>query len=79
LGEEAHVEPVISASRGTIEIASARPQRAINGRRAMFDLRLADDSLEPINLRVFLALNGQPLTETWIYQYTPPPPEQRRI
>jgi glucan biosynthesis protein len=24
-------------------------------------------------------LNGQPLTETWIYQYTPPPPEQRRF
>jgi len=79
LGEEARIEPVITASRGTIELTSARPQHEIKGWRAMFDLKLTDDSLEPINLRLFLALNGQPLTETWIYQYTPPPPDQRRF
>ena len=79
LGEEAHIEPMISASRGTVEITSARPQHEIRGWRAMFDLKLTDDSLEPVNLRLFLALNGQPLTETWIYQYTPPPLEQRRV
>jgi glucans biosynthesis protein len=45
----------------------------------MFDLKLSDDSLEPINLRLFLALDRQPLTETWIYQYTPPPLDQRKI
>ncbi len=79
LGEEARIEPLITASRGTIEITSARPQHEIKGWRAMFDLKLTDDSLEPINLRLFLALNGQPLTETWIYQYTPPPLDQRRF
>jgi glucans biosynthesis protein len=79
LGQEARIEPVINASRGTIEITSARPLHAINGWRAMFDLKLTDESIEPINLRVYLALNGQPLTETWLYQYTPPPPEQRRF
>jgi hypothetical protein len=30
-------------------------------------------AVEPINLRLFLQLDGQALTETWIYQYTPPP------
>ncbi len=79
LAEDAHIEPVISASRGTIEITSARPQHEIKGWRAMFDLKLTDESPEPINLRMFLTLNGQPLTETWIYQYTPPPPDQRRV
>ena len=79
LGEEARIEPVISASRGSIEISSARPLHAISGWRAMFDLKLSDDSLEPINLRLFLALDRQPLTETWIYQYTPPPLDQRKI
>ena len=79
LGEEARVEPVIGASRGSIEISSARPLHAISGWRAMFDLKLTDDSLEPINLRLFLALDGQPLTEIWIYQYTPPPLDQRKI
>jgi periplasmic glucans biosynthesis protein len=79
LGEDARIEPVISASRGTIEITSARPLHAVNGWRAMFDLKLPDESLEPINLRLFLALDGHPLTETWVYQYTPPPADQRRF
>jgi glucans biosynthesis protein len=52
---------------------------SINGWRAMFDLKPTDESTEPINLRLFLALNGEPLTETWVYQYTPPPPDQRKL
>jgi glucans biosynthesis protein len=79
LAQDARIEPVVSASRGTLEIISARPQHEIGGWRAMFDLKLTDDSLEPINLRLFLALNGQPLSETWLYQYTPPPLDQRRF
>jgi periplasmic glucans biosynthesis protein len=79
LGEHANVVPMISASRGKVEITSARPLREINGWRAMFDLHLTDDSLEPINLRLFLAQDGQPLTETWLYQYSPPPPDERDL
>ncbi|HTT01335.1 MAG TPA: glucan biosynthesis protein D [Steroidobacteraceae bacterium] len=78
LMEGAHVQPVISASRGRIEITSARPLHPIDGWRAMFDL-VPDESTEPINLRLYLAMDGQPLTETWLYQYTPPPLEQRRF
>lgn len=79
LGENARLVPVISASRGRVEIASVRPLHAIKGYRAMFDLALTDDSLEPVNLRLFLSTNGQPLSETWLYQYTPPPAAQRRL
>ena len=79
LSDHANVMAMISASRGTVEIASARPLREINGWRAMFDLRLTDDSVEPINLRLFLQQNGQPLTETWLYQYTPPPESERDL
>jgi glucans biosynthesis protein len=79
LGEDARLEPMITASRGQIEITSARPLHSINGWRAMFDLKPTDESTEPINLRLFLALNGEPLTETWVYQYTPPPPDQRKL
>jgi periplasmic glucans biosynthesis protein len=81
LGQQQHTEvvPMISASRGKIEIASARPFKELNGYRAMFDLNLTDDSAEPINLRLFLSANGQPLTETWIYQYTPPPADERDL
>jgi len=78
LMEGARVQPVISASRGRVEITSARPLHPIDGWRAMFDL-VPDESTEPINLRLYLAMDGQPLTETWLYQYTPPPLEQRRF
>ena len=44
LAEDAHIEPMISASRGQIEITSARPLHSINGWRAMFDLKPTDDS-----------------------------------
>lgn len=72
------VEPVITASRGTVEITSARPLHSIDGFRAMFDLKPPDDRTDPIDLRLFLRKNGQPLTETWIYQWTPPDAAARR-
>lgn len=78
LGEDAEVEAVISASRGEVEITSARPLAAINGYRAMFDL-VPGDSEEPIDLRLYLRLGDQALTETWVYQYTPPPESERRL
>jgi periplasmic glucans biosynthesis protein len=77
LKKDAKVEPVITASRGQIEIPSARPLAAINGWRAIFDLKPTDESVEPIDIRLFLRSDGQPLTETWLYQWTPPPPAER--
>jgi glucans biosynthesis protein len=79
LGENIRVNPVISASRGRVEITSARPLREINGWRAMFDLVPPDGSTEPIDLRLYLTVDGQALSETWLYQYTPPQPEHRKI
>jgi glucans biosynthesis protein len=78
LAKNAKVEPVISASRGEVEITSSRPQLEIKGYRAMFDLKPTDDSVEPIDLRLYLRRDGKPLTETWIYQWTPPPPAERK-
>jgi periplasmic glucans biosynthesis protein len=72
------VEPIITASRGAVEIASARPLSSVQGYRAMFDLRPLDDSTDAIDLRLFLRLNGQPLSETWIYQWNPPSPTERK-
>jgi periplasmic glucans biosynthesis protein len=72
IGKDVNLEPVITASRGQIEITSVRPLEAVRGYRAMFDLKPTDDSVAPINLRLYLRANGQPLTETWLYQWTPP-------
>jgi glucans biosynthesis protein len=75
----AKVEPVITAERGEVEITSARPLVPIKGYRAMFDLKPTDERTDPITLRLFLRSNGKPLTETWLYQWTPPPAAQRKF
>ncbi|HSN39755.1 MAG TPA: glucan biosynthesis protein D [Burkholderiales bacterium] len=77
IGGDVKVEPVITASRGHIEITSARKLDSVRGYRVMFDLKPADELVEPVNLRLYLRADGQPLTETWLYQWTPPPPDRR--
>ena len=66
-------------SRGTIEVPAARPLQSINGFRALFDIQPPDDSLTPIDIRMFLRHGERALTETWIYQWTPPSPQEREL
>jgi glucans biosynthesis protein len=79
LPAKAEVEPVITASRGEVEITSARPLHPINGYRAMFDVKPTDERTDPINLRLYLRHDGKALTETWAYQWTPPPADRRKF
>jgi periplasmic glucans biosynthesis protein len=79
LAKSTEVEPVITVSRGTIETPSARPLQSLGGFRAMFDIKPPDDSVQPIDIRLFLRHRHQPLTETWIYQWSPPSPQERQI
>ncbi|HEX7637603.1 MAG TPA: glucan biosynthesis protein D [Burkholderiaceae bacterium] len=65
------VEPVISVTRGRVEITSARPLASVDGWRAMFDY-VPEAGAGPVTLRLYLRANGQPLTETWIYEWDPP-------
>jgi glucans biosynthesis protein len=74
IDQDAKVKPVITASHGQIEITSVRPLHAVRGYRAMFDLKPTDDSVAPVDLRLSLHANDQPVTETWLYQWTPPEP-----
>jgi periplasmic glucans biosynthesis protein len=67
----AKVEPVVNASSGKLELLSARPLASIKGYRAIFDVVPVDD--KPIDLRLFLRHGDRALTETWLYQWTPPP------
>lgn len=78
LGADATVEAKITHSSGRVELTSVRPQHAIDGYRAMFDLVPPQDSA-PIDLSLQLTLNGQPISETWVYQWTPPPVAQRAL
>ena len=78
LAKDAPVEAVISTSRGQTEHVTAHFVEAFNGYRALFDVK-PDDSVEPLDLRLYLRVDGRPLTETWIYQWTPPSLKERRL
>jgi glucans biosynthesis protein len=79
LAKDAPVEAVITVSRGQTEHVTAHFVEEFNGYRALFDVRPADDDAEPIDLRLYLRLEGRPLTETWIYQWTPPATKDRKL
>jgi glucans biosynthesis protein len=78
LARDANVEAVITTSRGTTEHVTAHYVEEIKGYRALFDVRPTEDSVEPIDLRLYLRISGRPLTETWIYQWTPPSVKERK-
>lgn len=78
IGPKAKVEAVVSASRGRVEITSARPLASISGYRAMFDV-VPLAGTEPVDLRVYLRCDGQSLSETWLYQWSPPPAAERKL
>jgi len=62
---------VISCSRGELSLIFTEPvPDGVAGHwRAQFDLTV--DGQDPVELRLFLRLEGQPLSETWLYQYHP--------
>jgi len=72
IGKTAKVESVITVSRGQVEQPAARPLETVPGYRASFDVKPTDDSVQPVDLRLYLRADGRPLSETWIYQWTPP-------
>jgi glucans biosynthesis protein len=78
LAKSTEVQPIVTVSRGTVEVPSARPLRSIGGFRVMFDVKPPDESTQPIDIRLFLRHRNQPLTETWLYQWTPPSPKERK-
>jgi glucans biosynthesis protein len=76
LGRRAKLTPVITASRGEIELPSVRPLDSLKGYRAMFDIKPTGDDKTPIDLRLYLAdEKGNALSETWLYQWAPLPPQ----
>ncbi len=72
------VDPIISVSSGRIEITSARPLASIDGYRAMFDL-VPEPKTDPITLKLYLSADGQRLSETWVYEWAPPPLAERTL
>ena len=70
---------MVETSRGRLDTVSARPLHAIEGYRAMFDVYPGDDSTGQLDLRLYLRHEGRALSETWLYQWNPPPASERRL
>jgi glucans biosynthesis protein len=78
LGEKTEVEAVITLSRGELENVSTRPLPSLPGYRVTFDLKSIGDKPQPVDMRMFLQLGKQALSETWLYQWSPPPAAEQR-
>jgi glucans biosynthesis protein len=78
MARDANVEAVISTSKGATEHVTAHFVDEFKGYRALFDVRPPDEWTDPIDLRLFLRIENRPLTETWIYQWTPPSLKDRK-
>jgi len=69
LAQRFDVEPVVDASRGTVSGRYAIKVVGTPRWRAIFDLAVEGD--DPVELRCYLKLKEQVLTETWLFQYLP--------
>lgn len=69
LAQSDPVEAAISASRGAVDNDYTLKVVGTKRWRAFFDL--AAEGRDPVNLRCYLRLGGEILTETWLYQYVP--------
>ncbi len=63
--------PVVqaSASRGELSLQRAEPIWYTDRWRSEFDLKF--DGTEPVELRCFMTLEDEPITETWLFQLHP--------
>ena len=71
LDQKAPVELVVSTSRGNLRSPGAFQVAGTRRWRADFEIEL--EGGEPIDLRAYLRLNDQALSETWLYQFIPRP------
>ncbi|WP_068462222.1 glucan biosynthesis protein [Hyphomicrobium sulfonivorans] len=63
------ITPVVTPSRGHVDNAYVIKVVGTDRWRALFDLTAEGD--EPVDLRCFLRLDDETLSETWLYQWLP--------
>lgn len=78
LAEGTTIEPILTASNGQVKDFNVLPLDDIKGYRVIFDWYPTDDSVAPVELRLFIRTHDRTLSETWLYQYFPPAPDKRK-
>jgi periplasmic glucans biosynthesis protein len=69
------IEPVVSVSAGRLERPYVIQVVGTSTWRSFFDVET--DNVDPIELRCYLRLDQQPLSETWTYQFFRPKPASK--
>jgi glucans biosynthesis protein len=69
LDEKAPVQLVLNVTSGKIENETVLQLEGTKRWRAFFDIEA--ENLNPVDIRAYLRLGDQALTETWLYQYLP--------
>ncbi|TWI52494.1 glucan biosynthesis protein [Pseudomonas duriflava] len=72
------IEPVVTVSSGELKDFHVLWIPDIKGYRVIFDWYPTSESVDPVEMRLFIRTQGRILSETWLYQYFPPAPERRR-
>jgi len=75
----AKVDPDLQVRGGTLETVSCRPLREVDGYRVMFDVVPDKEDSSQIDLRLYLKDKTGALSETWLYQFSPPPKAERKL
>ncbi len=71
LDADSGVEPVVEAQNGRITgVVSARPVVGTGRWRLIFDFASQPGAKDPVEIRAWLRLNGEAITETWLGQAT---------
>lgn len=78
LPEGVGIEPVLTVSHGKTQDFNIQYLPDIKGYRVIFDWLPDSDSVEPVNMRMFIRSRDRTLSETWMYQYFPPAPDRRK-
>jgi glucans biosynthesis protein len=69
LDKQTPVKLIVSVSRGKLGDPAAFQVVGTRRWRGLFDIEL--ESGEPVNMRAYLRLGDQALSETWLYQFIP--------
>ncbi|CCK07136.1 Glucans biosynthesis protein D precursor [Cronobacter sakazakii 696] len=65
----------ITGEAKQVEILYVEP---FDGYRIQFDWYPTSDSVDPVEMRMFLRCQGEAISETWLWQYFPPAPDKRK-
>ncbi|MCQ6262276.1 glucan biosynthesis protein D [Alcanivorax sp. MM125-6] len=72
------IDTQLDVSAGRVKDLHVLWVKDLDGFRILFDWYPDSDATEPVNMRLTLSAEQRVVSETWLFQYFPPPPEARR-